>query len=106
VIVVVSAVLRWPGYGREWVWPHLLVAISATRTPYDRGAGRHIAHFLDVPRPSALTERWRRRLRHKAICHTPAVVAALADWIACGEAPRSAPTIPDDLDICRHGARF
>jgi hypothetical protein len=85
-IVVVSGVLRWPGYGREWVWPHLLVAIRAARTPKDRGGGTHVAHLFDVPRRSARTERWRRRLRHKAICHTLAAVAAIAEWIASGPA--------------------
>jgi hypothetical protein len=80
-IVVVSGVLRWPGYGREWVWPHLLVAIRAARTPDDQGEGPHIAHLFDVPLPSAAAVRWRQRLRHKAICHTPAVVAEIASWI-------------------------
>jgi hypothetical protein len=80
-IVMISGVLRWPGYGREWVWPHLLVMIRAARTPNERSAEQHTANLFDVPRPSARTERWRRRLRHKAICHRPAVVEAIADWI-------------------------
>lgn len=83
-IVVVSGVLRWPGYGREWVWPHLFVAIGAARTPNDSEGAPHLAHLFDVPRPSARAERWLRRLRHKAICHAPSVVAAIADWIASG----------------------
>jgi hypothetical protein len=86
-IAVVSGVLRWPGYGREWVWPHLLVAIRAVRTPNERCARRHIAHLFDVSPPSVRAARWRRRLRHKAICHTSAVITAVADWIARGVPP-------------------
>jgi hypothetical protein len=81
--LVVSGVVRSPGYGREWVWPHLLVATRAARTPNEPSAEPHIAHLFDIPRPSARAERRRRRLRHKAICHTPAVAAAIHDWIAC-----------------------
>jgi hypothetical protein len=83
-MVVVSGIVRWPGYGREWVWPHLLVAIGAARAPKNRGAGPHIPHFFDVLSPFARTEHWLRRLRHKAICHTPAVFAAVTHWIARG----------------------
>jgi hypothetical protein len=68
VIVVFSGVLRLPGYGRRWVWLHLLVAIRGAHTPHERSAGQHTAHLFDVARPSARAERWRRRLRHKAIC--------------------------------------
>ena len=81
-IVVISGGLRWLGYGREWVWPHLLIAIRAARTPNDGVTGPHTENLLDVPRPPVRAERWRRRLRHKAICHTPTVTVAITDWIA------------------------
>jgi hypothetical protein len=97
-IVVVSGLVRWPGYGREWVLPHLLVDIRAASTPDELGASSHAAHLFDVPRPSARTERWRRRLRHKAICQTAAVAGAIADWIGFGVAIRSAPTLPVNVN--------
>jgi hypothetical protein len=48
-MVMVGGVLRWPGYGPEWVRSHLLVAIRAERTPNARGAGQHTAHLFRHP---------------------------------------------------------
>lgn len=81
VLLVFSGFLRWPGYGREPLWTHLLVSIGTDRTPREVGGRAHTAFTFEVPRPSAREQSLRRRLRHKSICSTPTVVSALGDWI-------------------------
>ena len=91
-VLLVSGVLRWHGYGREWVWAHLLVAIRSVATPPDCREAAHTAFAFDVPRPSSRDERFRRRLRHKAICSMPAVHAAIIAWIGRGVRPSETPS--------------
>jgi len=84
VVLLFSGVVRWHGYGPELMWAHLLVRIGTARTPSDRGRQPHTAHAVDVRRPSAREQSLSRRLRHKAICSTPAVVAKIRDFISSG----------------------
>lgn len=87
VVLTFSGLMRWPGYGREPLRTNLLVAIRSERTPRAPGAEPHTIYTFDVPWPSGPDTNIRRRLRHKAICNNPSVVAAIADWIGQGTRP-------------------
>ena len=90
LVLLFSGLVRWPGYGRQSLWAHLLVAMGIDRTPRERGASPHTAYVFDVSRSSQPHQNVRRRLRHKAICTTPSVVSAIGDWIERGLRPDAA----------------
>lgn len=79
--LLVSGVVRGFGYGREWLWPHLFVAIGSARTPGAAKGESHTAYVFDVAPPGERVP-VTRRLRHKVIHEVPSVVAHISEWIS------------------------
>ena len=87
VLLVVSSVMRWPGYWREPLLANVLVRIGSQPVPATTSGWSQPAHTFEVPRETFLRRVVNGRLRHSAICEQPAVVSAIADWIRDGSRP-------------------
>jgi hypothetical protein len=80
VVLMVSGVLRWPGYFPGSLLTNLLVEVGTKRVPRATGEALHAALVFDLPAPTN-ARRLRGRLRHTAICRNRAVVSAIGDWL-------------------------
>ena len=68
VLLVVSSVMRWPGYWREPLLANVLVRIRSHAVPASTGDWSLTAHTFEVPREPLLSRTVYGRLRHSAIC--------------------------------------
>jgi hypothetical protein len=85
-MLIVSSVVRRPGYWREPLLANALVDIGTGTVPTAAGGECHEAHFFDVALETP-RNRASRPLRHSAICDDPSVVTAIGNWIAAGVRP-------------------
>ena len=93
-VLMMSSVIRWPGYGREPLLANLLVEIGTDSVPRANDGSVHTAYTFDVPPPSVRSRLTKGHLRHTAICDQPAVVSAISDWIGHGLRPGAPQTSP------------
>jgi len=77
-LLVISSVMRWPGYWREPLLANLLVRIGSHTVP---AGGDHTAHTFEIPRKSLLRRIVNDDLRHSVICEQPVVASAISEWI-------------------------
>lgn len=85
-VLMVSSVVRRPGYWREPLLANTLVEIGTSTVP--TAGVEHMVHFFDVAGETARNRFASRALRHSAICDDASVVSAIGNWIADGVRPR------------------
>ena len=87
-VLMVTSVVRRPGYWREPLLANVLVEIGTdsvppaepTRMPRRHDNPHHVYTF-DIPPQSPGSRLTREHLRHTAICDDPAVISSISDWI-------------------------
>jgi hypothetical protein len=89
-VLMVSSVVRRPGYWREPLLANVLVEISTSTVPSPSGHDCHQAYFFDVARETGWGWIPGRQLRHSAICDDASVVSAIGNWIGSLSEIRSA----------------
>jgi hypothetical protein len=105
-VLMVTSVVRRPGYWREPLVATVLVEIGtdsvpraeSTRIPRRHDNPHHVYTF-DIQPHSVRSRLTREHLRHTAICDDPAVISSIGDWIVDRASSRPAAESPTIVPI-------